>query len=358
VNAPKVVVIGAGVIGLFCALKLVEGGADVTVIDGGGEDWSERGASASRAAAGMLAPVSESLAQHEHAHPRTDALARASFALWRRTPDWLSAHTTFGGALLLGAHAAADGVQTIAKAEALRRFGLALAEDNVGFLGEEGVVDPIPALRAIVERLRRLGARVHYELEAREIEERPWRRVRCFGGATLSADHVVIAPGIWARESIQEAAPALQHLRPAKGALAPVFLTAPLGVTVRAPDFYLAPRGRGEAVLGATMEFGVYDRRADPEKVAALLAAADRALPGQVAPGLGPAWAGIRPMSPDWSPMIGSAGAPGRWLAAGHSRNGWLLAPITAEIIAAYIRDEAPPPLAPAFSPDRFETHA
>jgi glycine oxidase len=57
-------------------------------------------------------------------------------------------------------------------------------------------------------------------------------------------------------------------------------------------------------------------------------------------------------MSPDGRPMIGHSGDV--LIAAGHSRNGWLLAPITAEIITASVMGEAIPPEWAALSPDRF----
>jgi glycine oxidase len=57
-------------------------------------------------------------------------------------------------------------------------------------------------------------------------------------------------------------------------------------------------------------------------------------------------------MSPDGWPMIGRSGDV--LIAAGHSRNGWLLAPITAEIITAYVMGADIPPEWAALSPDRF----
>ena len=101
------------------------------------------------------------------------------------------------------------------------------------------------------------------------------------------------------------------------------------------------------------MDFDRTDRLVDPAQVEALLAAADALLPGEVQPTPKP-WTGIRPMSPDGWPMIGPSGDV--LIAAGHSRNGWLLAPITAEIITAYVMGADIPPEWAALSPDRFET--
>ena len=46
------------------------------------------------------------------------------------------------------------------------------------------------------------------------------------------------------------------------------------------------------------------------------------------------AWAGLRPASPDEMPILGATGLPGLFLAAGHYRNGILLAPATATLLA------------------------
>jgi glycine oxidase len=358
---PKVIVIGAGAIGLSCAFRLAQRGASVVLIDG--DVGPAEGASASLAAAGMLGPIAEGAVEPANAHPRATELALASFDLWRAMPQPLRRCAHFDGALLLGDDNAAvvdsaaafqRKAELLSSSEIARRFGL---ETSGGlFIEDEGVVDAPAMLRGLAGALAAAGGALHFDVEADTIEDKPWLRVLCFGGETFTADYVVLAPGAWAREKLQDAVPALKHIRPAKGALAAVTLTTDLKVNVRARDFYLAARGPGDVVLGSTMEFDSFDRRADPAKIDALFAAAERALPGQVNRAERPAWAGVRPMSPDWSPMIGPSGPGGVLVACGHSRNGWLLAPITAEIIAAYVFGEDLPPLWASFSPDRFES--
>ncbi|MEJ0061272.1 MAG: FAD-dependent oxidoreductase [Terricaulis sp.] len=359
---PKVVVIGAGAIGLSCALRLAQRGASVVLIDG--EVGPAEGASASLAAAGMLGPIAESLLEPPNAHPRAMELALASFDLWRATPQPLRRCARFDGGLILGddnAAVAANAAaydrksEALSRAEIARRFGIETSLDGL-YVEDEGVVDAPAMLRGLAGALAAAGGTLHFDVEANTIEDKPWRRVQCFGGEAFTADFIVVAPGAWAREKMQEIVPALKHIQPAKGALAAATLKAELKVNVRAKDFYLAARGAEDVVLGATMEFGSFDRRADPAKIDALFAAVERALPGQVTRAERPAWAGVRPMSPDWSPMIGPSGPDGVLVVGGHSRNGWLLAPITAEIIAAYVFGEDLPPLWAAFSPDRFES--
>jgi glycine oxidase len=64
----------------------------------------------------------------------------------------------------------------------------------------------------------------------------------------------------------------------------------------------------------------------------------------------------VRPGTPDDAPLIGRAQNDGMFLAAGHYRNGILLAPLTASWIACAIAGESLPPLASAFSPGRSMT--
>ena len=66
------------------------------------------------------------------------------------------------------------------------------------------------------------------------------------------------------------------------------------------------------------------------------------------------AWRGIRPGTPDHAPMIGALGETGTFVATGHYRNGILLAPITAQVMADSVLDGKTSDLASAFSPDRF----
>jgi glycine oxidase len=172
-------------------------------------------------------------------------------------------------------------------------------------------------------------------------------------GRVFEADAVVLAPGAWATDKIMSVAPGLKHVRAGKGMLAEVEFARTLGPNLRAGAFYLAQR-REDAVLGATLEYDRFDRKVDRAKLAELHAAAERLLPGEVKL-TERAWAGIRPMSPDGWPMVGPTG-DGILLAAGHSRDGWLMAPITAEIITAYVFGNEIHPEWAALSPERFDT--
>jgi glycine oxidase len=118
---------------------------------------------------------------------------------------------------------------------------------------------------------------------------------------------------------------------------------------VRAGHVYLVPRG-GRVVIGATVE---PDRVIDEPDDGAIEALRLEAV--QLCPGLADApvlerWAGVRPGTPDHAPFIGATRTPGLFVAAGHFRNGILLAPVTARIIADQILGKEAGELAAAFS--------
>jgi glycine oxidase len=355
----KVVVIGGGVIGLWCAIRLRQGGAQVTLIESEREHPSHYGPAASAAAAGMLAPLEHEASPHER-------VALESFDLWRArhaSAEWADG-VRFDGAVVVSA----DAVSAAKFRANTQRLGREASELNAGqlrkrlpfqaklanavFIADEGQADPLRTLTGLAMQARALGVLIEFETEIASVTP---VAAKTHEGRVYEADHVVLAPGVWATERLMNAAPALRHVRPAKGQLLRVSLPGALGPNLRAPGFYLTQR-REDVVLGSTLEFDRYDRRADPARTAELLSAAEALLPGEVHASED-VWAGIRPMSPDGWPMIGPSGDR-VLVAAGHGRNGWLLAPVTAEIISAYVFGAAIPAEWAALSPDRFGTPA
>jgi glycine oxidase len=65
--------------------------------------------------------------------------------------------------------------------------------------------------------------------------------------------------------------------------------------------------------------------------------------------------AGVRAATPDGLPMVGASSASGVLVAAGARRNGWLLAPLVAQLIAACVTGRDPGPYAAKLDPRRFE---
>lgn len=352
-----VIVVGGGAIGLFCAVRLRLGGARVWLLDSGPEHQTYYTPIASAAAAGMLAPIGEAPGAHEH-------VALESFKLWkefRAGAEWADG-VRFDGAVVVRSSASeaaafaanasrlGQKVSSLSAGEVRKRTGFRAKVEHALFVEAEGTVDPLRVLTGLAMQAHALGVLRLYDTDASEVTA---TTVTSHEGKVFEADAVVLAPGAWATEKLMQAAPALKRVRAGKGMLAAVELEKRLGPNLRAGEFYLAQR-REDVVLGATLELDRYDRKVDRAKIAELHEAAERLLPGEVQR-TEKAWAGIRPMSPDGWPMIGPTG-DGVLLAAGHSRDGWLMAPITAEIITAYVFGNEIPAGWAALSPERFET--
>lgn len=351
-----VIVVGGGAIGLFCAVRLRKGGARVWLLESGPEHPTYYTPIASAAAAGMLAPIGETPSAHE-------GVALESYDLWkqfREGAEWADG-VRFDGAVVVrpsaaeaaafASNASRQGQKALAisSGEVRKRTGFRAKVDHALFIENEGTADPLRMLTGLAMQAHALGVLRHYDTDALDVTA---TSVMAHNGKVFEADAVVLAPGAWATEKLMQAAPALKQVRAGKGMVAAVELERRLGPNLRAGDFYLAQR-RDDAVIGATLEFDRFDRKVDRAKIVELHEAAERLLPGEVKL-TEQAWAGIRPMSPDGWPMIGPSSS-GVLLAAGHSRDGWLMAPITAEIITAYVFGTEIPPAWAALSPQRFE---
>src|SRR5207247_10143398 len=97
---------------------------------------------------------------------------------------------------------------------------------------------------------------------------------------------------------------------------------------------YFVPRSIGELVVGATNEDAGFDLSITAAGLGRLLADA-QAISSHV--GSYPileTWSGLRPATPDELPILGPTAVPGVYYATGHYRNGVLLAPITAAVVA------------------------
>ena len=154
-------------------------------------------------------------------------------------------------------------------------------------------------------------------------------------------------------------------VRPVKGQilrLDPGRLPQP-GVVVRAftrgTEIYLVPRDGGrELVVGATTEELGFDRRVTAGGVYELLRDARLAIPMSAEYVLAETSVGYRPGTPDNAPILGRSSLGGLVLATGHYRNGVLLTPITADVVAELVLHDRVPDVAAAFGPERFETLA
>ncbi len=177
------------------------------------------------------------------------------------------------------------------------------------------------------------------------------RGVRLESGEIVEAEAVVVAAGPWSgRLDLPRPLP----IRPVRGQLAVLETVPPLlGRTTWGPGCYLVPRRDGRLIAGSSMEEAGFAPHVTAAPVARILAAALRVVPGLADARVRALRAGLRPASPDGLPVLGpDPEIDGLVYATGHFRNGVLLAPETAERVAAMVLDgEAGEP---AFAPARF----
>ena len=342
-----VIVVGAGLIGLAIAFELAERGASVRVYDRG-----EPGRAASWAGAGMLAPYTE--------HLRDEAMVALSASSLDEYPEFVQRILAAGGVdarLRLDGvlHAAFDDSELDAlrnharsldargvSCEVLDRPSLLAAEPWLGrgvagglLVPAEGHVDNRRLGRALAAACEARGVRIERDASVGvECDRRRVLGVRTDRGF-LAAQAIVNACGAWAARLQGVPHPCVPPVEPVKGQM--LALAAPIGFVKRAtwvPQAYIVPRDDGRLLIGATVESAGFDERVTAEGIHALLAAALAAAPSLAGFALTESWAGLRPGTPDGRPVLGPTPTEGLFLATGHYRNGILLAPATARLVA------------------------
>ncbi len=170
-------------------------------------------------------------------------------------------------------------------------------------------------------------------------------------GRELSADAVVVCAG-WASGDLLSV-----PVRPVKGQVlrfGPTTRAVMPSHVLRGLDVYLATRSDGEVVVGATSEDVGPDTTVTVGAVRRLLDEAWRLVPGLDEAPLLEASAALRPATPDGAPILDTSPG-GVHVATGHHRNGVLLAPVTADAVAAAVCGAGWPSESAPFRLDRFE---
>ena len=145
-------------------------------------------------------------------------------------------------------------------------------------------------------------------------------------------------------------------LRPIRGQLLRLAWKGPaLRRIIWGDRCYLVPWEDGTLLVGATVEDAGFDERTTVAGVRELLDAACEIVPGARSAGFLEARAGLRPAAADLLPIIGSSCVlPNLMYATAHYRNGILLAPLTAMLVADALLDNRLDPALAAFAPQRF----
>jgi glycine oxidase len=362
-----VVVVGAGIIGCAVAYELARRGARVTIADD-----RPVGHGATRASGGMLVPYLEarpedpllrlgaaSLALYDHFVARVAADAGMPVE-YRRTGTLQVALDESDVETLraaLEAQRAAGVASEWLDAEAACRLEPHLAADVTAgvYVPAHGYVAAEALAAALAAAAARFGARLEVDRVVR-IERRDGRLVaRTAGEGTLAADRIVLAAGSWSG-LVEVDGDRPLPVRPVRGQLLHLAWPGdPMARIVWGPRCYLVPRLDGSLLVGATLEETGFDERATVAGVHDLIEAACEVVPEVWRAGFAGARAGLRPATPDHLPIVGrSRAVDGLVYATGHFRNGVLLAPLTAGLVAGLLLDDREDELLAALSPERF----
>jgi glycine oxidase len=392
-----VAIVGGGVIGLAVAWRARAKGLSVTVLERG-----EIGRGTSYVAAGMLAPVAE--VEFGEAGQAALELGLRSAALWpgfaaeleRCSGEEVGVRRTGTLVLARDEDEARELERQIAFRESLGLRTTRLRGSDARAL-EPGLaptvrlaleapddhsVDPRRVLTALRRACETTGVRLREYAPVARIEcdgdgdgdgdgggagggedgrgvgeGRRMTGVELEGGELVAARQLVLAAGPWSGglEGLPDRARV--PVRPVKGQLLRLRDPAGPGLLERVVRFeggYLVPRADGRYVLGATVEERGFERHATAGGVYELLRDAHELVPGVSELQIEELCVGLRPGTPDNLPVIGAGAIDGLTWATGHYRNGILLAPLTAELVAGALAGESPAGFPAACRADRF----
>ncbi|MDZ8094748.1 MAG: glycine oxidase ThiO [Nostoc sp. DedQUE05] len=378
----ETVIIGGGVIGLAIAIELKLRGTNVTVLC---RDFQ---AAATHAAAGMLAPDAENIANE--AMRSLCWRSRALYPDWTRKLEELTGlNTGYRACGILAPvfeEAGGQGGSTSAtlsdqgageqrsrgeslsssspsspcywlNKEAIHQYQPGLGAEVVGgwWYPEDAQVDN----QALAHVLRTAAESVGVELkDGITVEGFLQQQGQVVGVQTnagiIRAAHYVLASGAWSNELLP--LPVL----PRKGQMLSVRIPEvspelPLKRVLFGQDIYIVPR-RDRLVIGATSEDVGFMPNNTPEGIQKLLQAAIRLYPQLKHYPIQEFWWGFRPTTPDELPILGTSHCQNLTFATGHYRNGILLAPVTAALIADFILEQKSDPLLTDFHYSRFQS--
>ena len=339
---------GGGIIGLSLSIALHKRGLRVLVVDRG-----EPGREASHAAAGMLADCPLETPAALQTLATASARMYPEFVLELQDESGMKVDLRDQGTLLLSSEHSAFLAQNPLPAP-LTELEPALSEGSgpVAYLKERSV-DPRALVAAALKAAKHREVDISSGTTATDL-------LLSDGGVTgiqtdrtqYHAPRVVNCAGAWAGSFSTHHFPT----RPVKGQMLAVACAQHDVVrhVIRAPEVYLVPRSDGRIVIGSTLEEAGFDKRTDADTIQRLHRAAIRLVPALDEARILEDWAGLRPGTPDDLPILGATNTPGYFVATGHFRDGILLTPATARVMAQVITREKPDYDISAFSPLRF----
>jgi thiazole synthase len=357
-----IIIIGGGIIGLAIAIDLKLRGAKVTVLS---RDFSQ---ATSHAAAGMLAPHAENITSA----PMLELCLKSRWLY----PEWIRKIEDLTGldagylpcGILapvyepVGAHGVRPNNNQLPNAtwldrEAIHLYQPGLGEDVIGgwWYPEDGQVDNRILVNALLQAAQSLGVDLREGIAVRSIQQQQGKISGVFTSfGELQAQTYVLATGSWANQLLP------YPVRPVKGQMLSVRMPReanqpfPLQRILFGTQTYLVPRQDGRLIVGTTVEEVGWTPNNTPKGIQSVLDRAIRLYPAIENWAIEEFWWGFRPGTPDELPILGTSSCDNLILATGHYRNGILLAPVTASLLADLILQQKSDPLLEHFRCDRF----
>ncbi len=355
-----VTLIGGGVIGLSTGWELIQRGADVTIIQG--EDAKR---STSWSAAGILPP-----ANLDSAIDPLDQLRGLSHRLYpewitrlesttgidcgfRRCGGWYLADSPGERASMIGMTSywkelgvdcqPVSLVELARREPALEPWSHLQPSASAWWVPEEWQIRPPHLLRALRRACQAAGVRFVENTIVSDIDStRGAVKIRAHG-QWQACEQVVLCAGAWSGQ-IGHAIGLEHSVIPVRGQM---LLLRPshvdLSAIVNVGQRYLVPRDDGHVLVGSCEEETGFEWGTTTPMIESLKAFAVDLIPALSSAEPVATWSGIRPMTFDGFPMIGRVPEqPHVFVAAGHFRSGWHLAPATARCMADLILGQSP----------------
>lgn len=363
----KTVIIGNGIVALTAAFRLAQRGGEVVLIGP-----VARAGSATLAAPAMLNSFAE-------LHPdalTTDvdrlkfALSRAATARWEPLGAELGGMTNLGhgcGTYVLGDRDLAPILaacteygepHAIVEAREIPGYAPMHGVTRAVRIDREGWIDP----RRVVAALERALSAAPNVTMIDGVVARLRAATGTITGAVLLDDsvvegtHYLAANGASLTTLLEASALGIPVQRVVYGVGTSLEVLRPYRACLRSSSrrVYLVPSGHDRAVIGATNDVAVTPGSGDPEAPLRLLRAAteafDQTLAGAEIARISVGW---RPISLDTYPLLGATSIPNLAIASGTRRDGFHLAPLIAEHLAALLHGEPTDPRLAMFAPER-----
>ncbi|MUG98590.1 glycine oxidase ThiO [Scytonema sp. UIC 10036] len=358
----NVLIIGGGIIGLAVAIELKLRGAQVTLVSRNFQT------AATHAAAGMLAPSAEKIS-----HTAMQELCQrslSSYANWtHKLETFTGLNTGYWSCGILTPVFQERGETTPPnlpssspsywlERETIHQYQPGLGEEAIGgwWYPEDAQVDNRALAQALLAAAQSLGVEIKEGVAVEGIQQQQRRVVGVHTNAgIIQAEQYVLATGAWSNAIFP------LPVRPRKGQMLSVRVPKnepdlPLTRVLFGEEVYIVPRRDGRIIIGATSEDVGFTPNNTPAGIQSLLQKAIRLYPQIQHYPIEELWWGFRPATPDELPILGTSACENLTFAVGHHRNGILLAPITATLIADLILEQKSDPLLSHFHYSRFHT--